>query len=486
MEHPFYTSSDDNTQTALWNTLRSDPTVVVSKAPLWAKTNGSAGQTVRVRIDATNMAVWSAGDGISADVNVTHGAVEDTVPAGWSVEEGSFSVPPDVRVNHADGSQTLTWYENLPAAQVSDQGNPNLPTPYVTVTRSYTLVAPALYDGPVTLPRALSDMNDSGTPDAHSAPVIVQGNLPPVADAGGPYTGKEGETIVLNASRSTDPDGDSLHYRWSFTDNGTWDTAWSSSPLASGTYTDEFTGQVRVEVTDGQSTSNATASVAIANVPPTVEGLTASANATMTFRLTVAGTKGGTVMFVLRSGGSVVASLRVVRSPGDPAEQSASSGPVTVDLTEALQAWALYSPPPARGHAAANGDNPTWINVTVANGSSLSQFHNFNAQHPGTWNWTQPVVPGERTVRLDARLYDPGSDALTARWDFGDGATAVQTFPNGPAGDSPESPVGGAAPMDVTATVLHAYAAAGSYTVTLTVTDGDGASTTATLVLQVA
>ena len=26
---------------------------------------------------------------------MTHGVLEDDVPAGWSVEEGSYSVPPD-------------------------------------------------------------------------------------------------------------------------------------------------------------------------------------------------------------------------------------------------------------------------------------------------------------------------------------------------------------------------------------------------------
>ena len=281
------------------------------------------------------------------------------------------------------------------------------------------------------------------------------------------------------------PDGDALEYRWSFTDNGTWNTAWSSSPLASVTYTDEFTGRVRVEVTDGHTMANATASVVIANVPPTIESLAASATASMDVRLVMAGTKGGTATFVLRNGDSVLAELRVVRSPGDPLAQAVASGTVNVNLTQTVQAWVLYTPPPGRGQGPANGDNPTWLNVTSANGSTVTLFHNFNAQHPDSWNWSLAAVFGNRTVRLQAHLFDPGSDALSAQWDFGDGSTVTQSFPNGPAGDLPESPVGGAAPMDVLATVLHAYAAAGSYTVTLTVTDADGASTTATLALQV-
>lgn len=483
---PLVEQPDASTQTALWNYLESYPTVVVGKLPLWAKTNGSAGQTVRVRIDATNLAVWPRGSGGSADVNATHAVIEDTVPAGWSVKEGSFSVRPDVITNHSDGSQTLEWYEDLSGAQIIGQPGSDQPTPYDTVTRSYTLVAPALYDGPVTLPRALSDTNDTGTPDAHSAPVIVQGNLPPVADAGGPYTGNEGATVVLDASKSSDPDGDALQYRWSFTDNGTWDTAWSSSPTASVTYTDEFAGQVRVEVTDGHTLANATASVTIANVPPTIVSLTASAETPVGYRLATAGTKGGAVTLVVRNGGSTLTDVRVVRAPGDPFGESAADGTVSVNPTKPVLAWVQYSPPPGRGQSPANGDNPTWLNLTFANGSSRSLFHNFNAQHPSTWNWSLSGVFGRPNVLLQAHLFDPGSDALTAQWDFGDGTTLTQVFPNGPAGDAPESPVGGTAPMDVMATVLHTYAAAGSYTVTLTVTDADGASTTATLAVYAA
>lgn len=488
VEHPFYKGPGDNTQSVLWTALRSYPAVVVGKGPLWAKTNGSAGQTVRIRLDATNLAVWSTDDTITANVNVTRGIVEDTVPAGWSVEEGSFSIPPDVTVNRTDGSQVLTWYENLPAAQVSGQGNPQLPTPYATVTRFYTLVAPTLYGPSVELPRLLSDMNRTGTPDAHSAPPVVQGDLPPVADAGGPYTAKEGQSVLLNASKSSDPEGDPLQFRWSFTGNGSWDTSWSSSPTATVTYSDEFAGQVQVEVTDGHTLANATAPVTITNVPPSILRLTSTETASASFRLTVAGEKGHDVTFVLRANGTTMADLRVVRQPGDPASQSKSTGMLTVNLSRPIGAWVLYTPHDDPVNGRPNGDNPAWLTVTLADGTMSVLFHNFNVNHPSTWNWSLGSLPGifrRGTVALAAHLTDPGADALTAHWDFGDGTNATQVFPNGPAGDAPESPVGGT-PMDVIATVQHAYAAAGTYTVTLTVTDADGASTTATVVVQTA
>ncbi len=485
VEHPFFKKMGDNTQTALYTVLRSYPEVVVGKQPLWAKTNGSAGQTVRMRLDATNLAVWSTDDAITANVNVTRGIVEETVPAGWSVKEGSFSVPPDVWTNNTDGTQTLQWYENLAAAQVSSQGTFQAPTPFEPVTRFYTLVAPALYGEPVTLPRLLSDMNRTGTADAHSAPVIVAGDLPPLADAGGPYVAKEGQPVLLNASKSSDPENDPLQYRWSFTGNGTWDTAWSASPTATVTYTDEFTGQAVVEVTDGHSFANATAAVTISNVPPTIVSLSATEVSSASFRLTLAGEKWHDATFVLQANGTTLVTLRVTRIPGDPTSQSRSSGMVTANRTKPIAAWVAYTPKDDRVNGQPNGDSPAWLTVTFADGSSQQLFHNFNVRHAATWNWSLGSLSSvfrRGGVSLAAHVLDPGADALTAHWDFGDGTNATQSFPNGPAGDAPESPVGGA-PVDLVAAIRHDFAAPGTYTVTLTVTDADGASTSATLVV---
>ncbi len=97
------------------------------------------------------------------------------------------------------------------------------------------------------------------------------GNRPPVADANGPYVGNEGTSISFDASGSSDPDGDSLEYRWDFDDNGIWDTGWSTSPYASNTWADDWTGTARVEVSDGELNDTATAQVTVNNVNPSVD-----------------------------------------------------------------------------------------------------------------------------------------------------------------------------------------------------------------------
>ena len=68
------------------------------------------------------------------------------------------------------------------------------------------------------------------------------------ANAGGPYVGYEGASVVFDASNSSGPQGEALEYRWDFENDGSWDTNWSSDPTATHTYYDDFIGEVVVEV----------------------------------------------------------------------------------------------------------------------------------------------------------------------------------------------------------------------------------------------
>lgn len=66
-------------------------------------------------------------------------------------------------------------------------------------------------------------------------------------------------------------------------------------------------------------------------------------------------------------------------------------------------------------------------------------------------------------VDFTATATDPGSDDLTFTWDFGDGSTLVNFYPND-----------GTFPVEVTDFVAHSYYSLGTFVVTLTVEDDDG------------
>lgn len=94
--------------------------------------------------------------------------------------------------------------------------------------------------------------------------------LPPVADAGGPYTGEECNSILLNGSASYDPEGAPLTYRW-YIDGAWYDNA--GNAFYEWTWLDDYTGTITLEVSDGDLTSTDSVSVLISNVPPIIENI---------------------------------------------------------------------------------------------------------------------------------------------------------------------------------------------------------------------
>ena len=79
-------------------------------------------------------------------------------------------------------------------------------------------------------------------------------NQPPTADADGPYATNEGTGVALNATGSTDPNGDALTYDWDLDNDGLFDDATGVSP----TFTpgDDGAFAVAVKVTDPSGASD--------------------------------------------------------------------------------------------------------------------------------------------------------------------------------------------------------------------------------------
>jgi hypothetical protein len=96
-------------------------------------------------------------------------------------------------------------------------------------------------------------------------------NQPPVANAGGPYQGNEGSPVTFDASASSDPDGTIVKYEWDFNNDGTYDQT-VATPTISYTYPDNYSGQVKLRVTDNENaTATNSKNVTIANVLPKAE-----------------------------------------------------------------------------------------------------------------------------------------------------------------------------------------------------------------------
>jgi PKD repeat protein len=95
--------------------------------------------------------------------------------------------------------------------------------------------------------------------------VNIVPNSPPVANAGGPYSGTKGLPINFDGTGSTDPDGNIVSYAWDFGDGGSGTGATVEHTYAtSGTYT------VTLVVTDDDgATDDATALVTVPHVAPT-------------------------------------------------------------------------------------------------------------------------------------------------------------------------------------------------------------------------
>ncbi len=119
----------------------------------------------------------------------------------------------------------------------------------------------------------LTVTDNDGATDQDTTYAYIGANQQPIADAGGPYSANVGDTITFDASGSLDPDGFIIGYRWDWTNDGIWDTAWMSSPYATHSYSSMGTYIVNLEVKDDNGatdTDTTTVTIPGGNQAPTV------------------------------------------------------------------------------------------------------------------------------------------------------------------------------------------------------------------------
>ncbi len=348
--------------------------------------------------------------------------------------------------------------------------------------------------------------DDDGGSSAMSADVTIL-NVAPSLTVSPPeiLSVDEGVEVVLQAT-ATEPGSDDLTFTWTwdygFTESRTsfndgvgpdppdsplGNFPFSASDSSAHTYGDDCicTVSLTVEDDDGGSITYIT-SVQVINVPPSVEG-EVKANAEGDLTLRVAGEKWHDVSLKLYDKGTEIASVTVLREPGNPDDQSVTIEDVSIDLlNNNLSAVVEYMPLDDPINGQINGASPVWLIFTPKSGGEESRLHHtFNVQHPDTWIWTvedfNSLLVGV-DISFEATATDVGSDDLTFEWKWGDGESTSTTYFNDGVGPDPY-PSPDINPIEVTDNQKHAFLAWGTYTVELTVTDDDGGCVVQTIVL---
>jgi PKD repeat protein len=346
----------------------------------------------------------------------------------------------------------------------------------------------------------------------------------PEASAGGPYPVDEGGSVTLDAGGSLPGDLGPLFYSWDLDGDGLYGDSTAVDPVFDASaLSGPSTHDIAVRVADSCGRMDwSTTTVEVANVAPTldsigedgpvdegspvtltaaasdagpdtltwtwdpgdgsptIDGATAShtyaEDGTWTATVTVddgdGGTATGSVDVQVNNVAPTIASLGSNGPKGEAAAVALTASATDPGSEDVLTyAWDFGDGSPAGSGASVSHawtDDATWtvtLTVTDDDGGTVSDTLDVVitnvAPSIDTLSNSGPIAEGG-SVDLSGAASDPGDDALTPAWDFGDGSPAGTGW-----------------------TASHVYDDDGPWTVTLTVDDGDGGITTGQTTVQV-
>ena len=208
-------------------------------------------------------------------------------------------------------------------------------------------------------------------------------NSIPVADAGGPYSAKAGESITFDGSKSTDSDGTINNYLWDFGDG-----TGGSTMKPSHSFQEPGTYIVKLTVVDDKGVSSTTVSVNTVITPSTDTSQTTE-SPTTTAPTTSDSTAAGTST-----------------STGSSTETTTTTGASSQSQTTASE-------------TTDTGTGSTTTETTIPNNPPVA-----NAGGPYSTN------AGEQITLDGSKSTDSDSEIKEYLWDFGDGSTATGQKPS--------------------------------------------------------
>ncbi|KYK21196.1 hypothetical protein AYK21_05165 [Thermoplasmatales archaeon SG8-52-2] len=276
------------------------------------------------------------------------------------------------------------------------------------------------------------------------------GNEIPNADANGPYSGQTNIEIEFDGSGSSDPDGSIVGYRWDWTNDGSYDTAWLTKSKTKKSYSSAGTYTIKLQVKDNNGamdTDISQVTIAFYNQKPSA----------YIIQPTIPESDYGDNIKFEAFGSDSDGTILEYLWWSDPEELNSVNKSFTKNDLPAGE-YTIY--------LKVRDDNGEWSSevsttITIISDEPENKVPIANAGGPYSGYINQSLI-------FDAsKSYDPDSgDTITYKWDFGDGSTSKEIFPS------------------------HTFSIEGNYSVQLTVIDNHGAqskiSTSANITKKVA